>query len=220
MSELKAVIFDLDGVLVDTAKYHYLGWKKLADELGVPFDEMKNEQLKGIDRLNSLKRMLGDLQNDYTTDELWVLANRKNEYYVEMIQEVTPADLYEGARELITALRSEGIRVAVASASKNANTVITNLEIESLLDEIVDGHDFENGKPDPEIFLTAARRLGVPPEEAVVVEDAESGVEAGNAAGMKTVGFGDPGILGAADMVISNLTELSATRLRELVEKK
>jgi beta-phosphoglucomutase len=220
MSTIKAVIFDLDGVLVDTAEFHYLGWKKLADELGVPFDREKNEDLKGIDRINSLKRMLGEKQHDYTEEELWDLATRKNEYYKQMIQQITPHNLFEGAYGLILELRREDIRVAVASASKNAKTVITNLEIGNLLDEIVDGHDFEKGKPDPEIFLTAAGRLGISADEAVVVEDAEAGVAAGKAAGMVTVGLGDPDILGAADIVIQKLPELSADRLRSLVEKE
>jgi beta-phosphoglucomutase len=219
MSKLKAVIFDLDGVLVDTAKFHYLGWKKLADELGVPFDEKKNEDLKGIDRLNSLKRMLGEKHHEYSEEELWDLANRKNGYYQQMIQQITPHNLFEGAYGLILELRREDIKVAVASASKNAKTVIKNLEIGNLLDEVVDGHDFEKGKPDPEIFLTAAERVGVSADEAIVVEDAEAGVEAGNSAGMVTVGLGDPSILGAADIVIQKLPELSAERLRSLVEK-
>jgi beta-phosphoglucomutase len=220
MSKLKAVIFDLDGVLVDTAEFHYLGWKKLADELGVPFDKNKNEDLKGIDRINSLKRMLGKKQHDYTEEELWDLATRKNEYYKRMIEQITPHNLFEGAYALILELRREDIKVAVASASKNAKTVIENLEIGNLLDEIVDGHDFEKGKPDPEIFLTAAERLGVSADEAIVVEDAEAGVEAGKAAGMVTVGLGDPHILGGADIVIQTLPELSADRLKSLVEKE
>jgi len=216
MSGLRAVIFDLDGVLVDTARYHYLGWKRLADELDVPFDEEKNEQLKGVDRLNSLKRLLGK-GYVYSEQELRRLADRKNSFYVDMIREITPTDLFPGAKDLITGLRGAGVLVSVASASKNARTVLRNLEIEDLLDDIVDGHDFKRGKPDPEIFLAAARRLKTAPAECVVVEDAEAGVRAGKAAGMATVGFGSPEVLRDADLVVQELSELSLGRLRELV---
>lgn len=216
MARLEAAIFDLDGVLVDTARFHYLGWRRLADELDVPFDEQKNERLKGVDRMGSLLRLLPQ-NHGYSRAQLDEFCERKNRYYVEMIAGITPADLFEGAEALLADLHHAGVRRAIASASKNAKAVVERLRIGRWFDAIVDGYDFTRTKPDPEVFLVAAEQVGAAPGDCVVLEDAEAGVEAALRAGMAVVGMGDPRSLARAQLVIGSLTELSAARLRGLI---
>ena len=217
MSELLAVIFDLDGVIVSTDDYHYRGWQRLADEIGVPFDRRRNERLRGVDRMNSLRRLLPE-NHGYSEAELHALATRKNEYYKELIKQVSPRDILPGVPALLDDLDAHQVRKAIASASKNAPEVLERLGIGSRFEVIVTGHDFTHGKPAPDIFLTAARRLKLPPANCLVVEDAVSGVEAGVAAGMKVLGRGsDPDLLkaGAARMVES-LAEVTCADLARL----
>lgn len=214
MSE-KGVIFDLDGVLVDTAKYHYLGWKRLADELGVPFDEARNERLKGVSRRDSLILLLGRTPSEPEIKE-W--CDRKNGYYLQYIGRIDRRELLPGSLEIVQALRKEpGWKLAIASASKNTKLILNRLDIMPLFDAVVDGHDFERTKPDPEVFQKAAARLRLPPERLVVVEDAEAGVRAAKTAGMRAVGLGRPDVLGAADLVVPSLAHVTPADFERLL---
>jgi len=200
-----AVIFDLDGVLTDTAHYHYLAWKRLADSLGIAFDEAANEHLKGIDRMGSLDLILGDAAPAYSIERKLALADEKNDHYRQLIATMSPADLLPGARAALHAVRAAGLKTGLASVSKNASTVLERLGITNLFDDIVDAATIVRSKPDPEIFLTAAAHLAVDPARCLGVEDAIAGVRAIKAAGMTALGIGDPAVLVEADRVIAGL---------------
>ncbi|MCX8131221.1 MAG: beta-phosphoglucomutase [Clostridia bacterium] len=208
----KAVIFDLDGVITDTAEFHYKAWKKLADELGIYFDEKINEQLKGVDRLSSLEIILKRSQKLYTRDEKDAMAYRKNEYYKELVEGMTPENILPGVEHVLKELKSRGIKTGLASASKNAFTVLDKLGIRAYFDYVVDASKIAKGKPDPEIFLTAACNLDVSPSDCIGVEDAEAGVKAIKGAKMYAVGIGDKDILAEADEVISGLDKFEIDR--------
>jgi kojibiose phosphorylase len=200
---IQGVIFDLDGVLTETAEYHYRGWQRLADEEGIPFDRQANEAMRGLSRQDSLLQMLGDRSR--TEEQLQEMMERKNRYYLEFIKDVSPADLLPGAVELLDELRSAGIKVAIGSASKNAQEVIQRLGVGDRVDTISDGYSVTRSKPAPDLFLHAAAQLGLAPEHCVVVEDAASGVEAALAAGMWAVGLGPVERVGAAHVVLPSL---------------
>jgi beta-phosphoglucomutase len=216
MAKLEAVIFDLDGVIVSTDRYHYLGWKRLADEIGVPFDRERNEQCRGVDRMASLRVVLGP-NHTYSAAEMAALADRKNEYYKELARQITPADLLPGALALVEELEARGVKRAVGSASKNAEAVLDRLGIRARFQSVVTGHDFARGKPAPDVFLTAARRLGVAPGNCLVFEDAAAGVEAAHAGGMKCVGVGRADLLSAAERVVASLAEIDYAGLVRLM---
>ncbi len=203
-----AVIFDLDGVLVDTAEMHYLGWKRLADELGVDFDRKKNDRLRGVDRMRSLGIVLEDC--DRTPDNLDELADRKNGYYKEMIQTLSSKDLLPGASELLKALTERGVKIGLGSSSKNAKAVVASLGITDMFDAIVDGRDFIKAKPDPEVFVICADKLGAKPKECIVVEDAQAGIDAARAAGMYAVGICNGDRLNGAEVLFENVGEIPA----------
>ncbi len=205
MKQYKAVIFDLDGVITDTARYHYLAWKRLAESQGVPFDEAFNEHLKGIDRMGSLDLILAQSPRAFSDDEKLALATEKNEHYKELIATMSPDDLLPGAVAALDACRAQGLRIGLASVSKNAFTVLERLGITDKFDYVVDAATIARGKPDPEIFLKAARELGVAAADCFGVEDAVAGVASIKAAGMYAVGVGDAGILTQADVVIPDL---------------
>jgi beta-phosphoglucomutase len=207
---LKALIFDLDGVLTDTAKYHYLAWKKLADELGYYFDEDINELLKGVSRINSFEIILekNNATNKFTDLEKETLANKKNEYYKEMIEQLTPNDILEGIVPFINEARSNGVKCAVASISKNASRVLELLKISDMFDYIADAALVKNPKPDPEIFLTCAEQLGFKPSECVGIEDAQAGIESIHAAGMLSVGINVTITSITPDIVLKSTSEL------------
>ncbi|MES2263076.1 MAG: beta-phosphoglucomutase [Pseudomonadota bacterium] len=205
MSRYQAVIFDLDGVLTDTAHYHYLAWQRLADTLGVPFDAAFNEHLKGIDRMGSLELILGEAAGSYTAREKLALAERKNRDYVELIATMSPADLLPGAVAALDACRAASMKIGLASVSRNAFTVLDRLGIRDKFDYVVDAAKIAQGKPDPEIFLKAASELGVAPRACLGVEDAVAGVAAIKAAGMVALGVGRPDVLIRADIVIPGL---------------
>ena len=207
---LKAIIFDLDGVLTDTAKYHYLAWKKLADELGLYFDESINESLKGISRINSFEIILeeNNASKNYTDREKEILANKKNDYYKEMIEQLTPNDILEGIVPFITEARNNGMKCAVASISKNAPRVLELLNISNMFDYIADAALVKRPKPDPEIFLTCAYALGCKPDECIGIEDAQAGIEAIHAAGMKSVGINVSVTSVAPDIPLKSTAEL------------
>lgn len=208
---LKALIFDLDGVLTDTAKYHYLAWKKLADELGYYFDEDINELLKGVSRINSFEIILekNNATTKYTPEEKETLANKKNDYYKEMIEQLTPDDILEGILPFITEARNNGVKCAVASISKNAPRVLELLKISDLFDYIADAALVRKPKPDPEIFLTCAKVLGFEPNECIGIEDAQAGIESIHGAGMLSVGINVTVTTVEPDIVLKSTTELN-----------
>ena len=208
---LEALIFDLDGVLTDTAKYHYLAWKKLADELGYYFDEDINELLKGVSRINSFEIILekNNATDKYTPEEKETLANKKNEYYKEMIEQLTPDDVLEGIVPFITEARSNGIKCAVASISKNAPRVLELLKISDLFDYIADAALVKQPKPHPEIFLTCASALGFDPSECIGIEDAQAGIESINSAGMLSIGINVTVTSIAPDIALKSTSELN-----------
>ena len=201
--KIKGFIFDLDGVLTDTAEYHFRGWKRLADEEGIPFTRQDNEALRGIPRRDSLMIVLKG--RIYPEAKIQEMMERKNNYYLEFIREITPRDLLPGSVELLEELRAAGIKTAIGSASKNAGEVIDRLGIRSLLDAISDGYSVVRQKPAPDLFLHAAGQLGLPPAVCVVVEDAAAGVEAALAGGFRTIGIGPHDRVGQAELVIPGL---------------
>jgi kojibiose phosphorylase len=200
---LDAIIFDLDGVLTDTAEYHFRAWKRLADEEGIAFEREDNEKLRGVSRRRSLEILLDDHQ--VSKEQFQEMMDRKNGYYREFLQDITPADCLPGALELLKEIRGAGVKIAIASASKNAPFVVERLGLDKFVDALADGHSPGRPKPAPDLFLHAARQLGVLPARCIVVEDAEAGVEAGIAAGMITVGLGPEERVGIADLVLSDL---------------
>ncbi|CAN7215711.1 beta-phosphoglucomutase [Duganella sp. LjRoot269] len=209
MSRFKAVIFDLDGVITDTAHYHYLAWKSLAESQGVHFDQAFNENLKGIDRMGSLDLILASSSRTYTPQEKLALADEKNLHYQELISTMSSSDLLPGAVNALNAVRRAGLRIGLASVSKNAFTVLGRLGITDKFDYVVDAATIVRGKPDPEIFLKAARELGVAPADCLGVEDAVAGVASIKSAGMFALGIGHPFVLTEADVVITSLTDFN-----------
>jgi beta-phosphoglucomutase len=201
--EIRGVIFDLDGVLTDTSEFHYLGWKRLADEEGIPFDREANEALRGVSRRDSLMILLGGRR--VTEEQVQEMMARKNRYYQGYLEGLTPDNLLPGALPLLHELRGAGVKVAIGSASKNAKTVIARLGIGELVNAISDGYSVERQKPAPDLFLHAAHQLGLEPEECAVVEDAESGIEAALAGGLWAVGIGPEERVGAAHAVFPSL---------------
>lgn len=199
---IKACIFDLDGVLVDTARYHFLAWKSLSDRLGFIFTESDNERLKGVSRMASLEILLEIGQMSPSDIEKLEYAEEKNSLYLEYIEKMTPADILPGVREFLAELKKSGILIGLGSVSKNARTILSKTAITEFFDAIVDGTVISQAKPDPEVFLTGARMLKTHPAQCVVFEDAVAGVEAAHRAGMKCVGVGSPDILSDADMII------------------
>ena len=214
--KLKAIIFDLDGVIVDTAKYHYLAWKRLAKELGYDLTEHDNELLKGVSRIRSLEIILELAGLEKSVEEMEEMATRKNEWFKDYINEVRPEEIFEDVPELIKTIKVDNKKIALASSSKNAQRVIELLQIADVFDAVVDGTMITHTKPDPEIFLLAAKKLQLSPDECIVIEDAEAGVEAALAAGMKCIGVGHPNQLGKANLVISNMQQLKYADLLNL----
>ncbi len=204
---IKGIIFDLDGVLVDTAEYHYRAWRKVAIEEYIPFDRKINERLRGISRRRSLEIML---QGRRLSEEKMVeIMERKNNYYKEFIESITPRELLPGVHELLAEIRNKDIKIAIASVSKNTKTVINKLSLIESIDVIADGYSVERTKPAPDLFLHAAKLLHLSPKQCVVVEDAKSGIEAGIAAGMKTVVIGPYKRVGKADVIFESLARVT-----------
>ena len=210
---IRAFIFDLDGVLTDTAEYHYRGWKRLADGEGLSFSRADNEHLRGISRRESLMLILKD--RVYPEEKIQEMMERKNSYYLEFIKEISPRDLLPGAKELLEEIRAAGLKNALGSASRNASEVLDRLGIRSLFDAISDGYSVERQKPAPDLFLHAAWQLGLPPAECVVVEDAAAGVEAAKAGGFRSIGLGPRERVADAEAVFPGL---SGVRLADLLK--
>jgi kojibiose phosphorylase len=211
-TNIQGVIFDLDGVLTDTAEYHYQAWQKLADEEGIPFNRQANEALRGISRRASLLLIIGDRR--YSDTQIQEMMERKNDYYVELIQNITPDNLLPGAVSLLDDLRQAGLKIALGSASKNARVVVEKLGISDKLDAIADGYSVQKPKPAPDLFLFAAQQLGLPANQCVVFEDASAGIDAALAAGMWAVGMGPPERVGTAHIVLPNLAGMTWEKLQ------
>ena len=203
---IKAVIFDLDGVIVSTDDCHYEAWKKMADEEGIYFDKTINNRLRGVSRMESLEIVLERAEKEYSEDEKLALAERKNGYYKEFITKLTPADILPGAMNTLEELKANGIKVAIGSSSKNTPVILKQIGLSDYFDAVSDGNNITNSKPDPEVFLKAADMLGIPYGECMIVEDADAGIEAGKRAGMKTLS-----VHGAkdADVAMEDLSESS-----------
>jgi beta-phosphoglucomutase len=213
---IEAIIFDLDGVIVDTAHYHFIAWQRLAKELGIIFTEKENERLKGVSRMRSLEIILEIGNVSLSPEKMEELATKKNAWFVEYVEAIKPEEIFLGVKEMITNLRSKGYKIALASSSKNAEMVLRLLQIKNLFDTVVDGTMITHSKPDPEIFLLAASRLGINPSQCVVFEDAEAGVEAAVAAGMKCVGVGSVDQLGKANAIVKTTADFKIDQLDNL----
>lgn len=210
---IRGFLFDLDGVLVDTAQYHFLAWQRMAAELGIHFGEAENEQLKGVSRAESLNRILAWGGKTLSDAEKQHWMTLKNDWYLELVRGMPADDYLPGAHEFLRASRAAGIKVALGSASKNAPLILERLGWIPLFDALVDGNVVTASKPDPEVFLEGARRLGLKPEECAVFEDSEAGVEAARRGGMKVVGIGH-GL--DADLLVSGLDQLTPEQAQQL----
>lgn len=216
MGNVKACLFDLDGVIVDTAKYHYIAWKELANEMGFDFTPEDNERLKGVSRMTSLDILLSIGGVEKSEEEKLALATKKNENYLTYILKMGPEEILPGTTDFLQQLKKSGIKIALGSASKNAMTILERLKLTSYFDAIIDGTKVSNAKPDPEVFLKGAEALAISPDECVVFEDAEAGVEAAISGGMKCIGIGSPDVLGKANFVVDGLHKMNITLLETL----
>ena len=209
MTDIRAIIFDLDGVICSTDRYHYLAWKALADRLDIPFDEQKNKLLRGVSRMESLEIILGDRSSHFSGQEKWELAEEKNRIYREYLQTMRPSDLSEDTRYAMQTLRKRGYLLAIGSSSKNTRQILTQLGLEHFFDAVADGTQITRSKPDPEVFFLAASLLGISPEQAIVIEDAESGVQAAETGHFRVIGIrsreNDPN----SDITIKKLSDLT-----------
>lgn len=205
----KAALIDLDGVIVDTARCHFIAWKRLAEELGIDFTEEDNEKLKGISRLDSLEILLKKGDIILSEEEKIKLAAKKNDWYIKLINNLNENDLLPGAKNFLERLKEKKVKISLCSASKNALKVINNLKIDRFFDVIIDGNMISKSKPDPEIFLLAAKKLNVKPEDCIVFEDAEAGIQAAHKANMFAVGVGENESLKSADIIIKDLSYIN-----------
>ena len=217
----KGVLFDLDGVITDTAEYHYLAWKKLADELGITIDREFNEKLKGVSREDSLRLILehGKRESDFSETEFQQLAKSKNDNYVEMIQAVSPKDVYPGILELLKELKNAGIKISLASASKNGPFLLKQMALTDYFDGIADPAEVAAGKPAPDIFILAAQVVGLDPDECIGIEDAQAGIAAIKACGALPVGVGQAEQLGDDIALVESTSELTLAFLKKQWDK-
>ncbi len=209
MDKLKALIFDLDGVIVTTEHNHFIAWKRTAESLGIPFEEEHNELLKGVSRVDSLKKILELGSKTISTEEFNALLISKNEFYVDSIQDLNQSDLLPGVLSLLEEARSKGIKLGIGSSSKNANFILKLLKIDHFFDVVIDGNGVEHPKPHPEVFLNGAKALSLAPAECIVFEDAASGITAAKAGGFIAIAVGNPNIAELADTYFNDLTEFS-----------
>ncbi len=216
MGKVKACLFDLDGVIVDTAKYHYIAWKEIANELGFDFTLKDNERLKGVSRMTSLDILLSIGGIEKTEEEKLDLATKKNDNYLSYILKMGPEEILPGTKDFLVELRNSGIKVALGSASKNAMTILERLKLTSYFDVVIDGTKVSKAKPDPEVFVKGAEALNIKNSDCVVFEDAEAGVEAALAGGMKCIGIGSADTLGKANFVVEGLHQMNLKILEKL----
>jgi beta-phosphoglucomutase len=213
---IKACLFDLDGVLVDTAKYHFIAWKRLAESLGIEFTEHDNEQLKGVSRVESLEYILRKGKLQLSQAEKIDLMDTKNTWYLKLVATMHPDDLLPNVWKFLSELKSNGVKIGLGSSSKNAQIILDKTNITPFFDTVVDGRHVTFSKPHPEVFVKGAAQLNVQPHETIVFEDAASGIEAALAGGFYTIGLGDANILRAAHLVIPSLQHLNYTQLLTL----
>ncbi|EOH95751.1 beta-phosphoglucomutase [Enterococcus moraviensis ATCC BAA-383] len=214
----KGFVFDLDGVITDTAKFHYIAWKDLAKNLGITIDEAFNETLKGISRMDSLDKILtyGNRENDFTLAEKEALAQTKNDEYVKLLADLSAEDLLPGVHDFLVQAKENNIPCAIASASKNAPMILEKLGVLDFFGHIVDPETLKKGKPDPEIFVKAAESINVEPKDAIGFEDAQAGIEGIKAAGMYAVGISETETLSGADLQVASMTELSVEQFMHI----
>jgi len=215
----KGFIFDLDGVIVDTAKYHYLAWKKLANELGFEFTKEQNELFKGVSRKRCLEILLDIGNRTATQQEFDTWMVEKNVDYLKYIENMDASEILPDVPKILEYLKENNIPIALGSASKNAQPILEKVGLLHYFDAIVDGNNVTKAKPDPEVFLLAAKHLGVNATDCIVFEDAVAGVEAANAAKMVSIGIGEKNILNEADYIFNDFTEISISFIQELIEK-
>lgn len=210
---IQAVIFDLDGVIVSTDEYHFQAWQRLAHEEEIPFTEKDNEQLKGVSRMESLEIILKQSQKNYTAEAKVEMAERKNLYYRDLLKNLSPSHIHPGVLHFLKSLERQGIRVAIGSSSKNAVPILHKLGLIQSFEAVADGTNIKKSKPDPEVFLLAASLLSIPPTNCLVVEDAEAGVDAGLAAGMKVLAVGSASSLEKATFRAKDLSHITTDQL-------
>jgi beta-phosphoglucomutase len=215
----KGFIFDLDGVIVDTARYHFLAWKRLAESLGITFSETQNEQLKGVSRVRSLEKILtwGNLQ--ISEEKFNQLLNTKNEDYLSYIERMDEDEILPDVPRVLSYLKQNGQPIALGSASKNARTILKEVNLHKIFDVIIDGTNVSKAKPDPEVFLKAAEGLKMPPEKCIVFEDSLAGIKAANTAGMMSIGIGNAAVLSEATYVFRDFTEISTEFFSKLISE-
>lgn len=211
-----ACIFDLDGVIVDTARYHYLAWKRLAEELGFYFSEKNNERLKGVSRMTSLNILLETGGIKLPEENKLQLAGKKNILYKEYISKLSPDDILPGAQKFLDKVRKDNLKIGIGSASKNTHLLLKNIGLDKFFDSVVDGNKIHRSKPDPEVFLIVASELEIQPENCVVFEDAVAGIQAARSGGMACIGIGSEEILHRADLVVKSLKEMTLEKLYSL----
>jgi beta-phosphoglucomutase len=205
---IKGIIFDLDGVIVFTDRFHYKAWKQVAEKIGAPFDETLNNRLRGVSRMESLEIILNNAGIEIPHDEKEKIASEKNEIYRIFLGELTPESIEPGTRDVLKELRRRGLKLAIGSSSKNASTILANTELTDYFDAVSDGNNISRSKPDPEVFIKAAVYINLPPEECIVVEDAYAGIDAAKAGGFYAVGIGDAAGYEKSDVSITALQEL------------
>ncbi len=209
MKQQKTFIFDLDGVIVDTAKYHFLAWKKVADQLGIEFTQQHNELLKGVSRIRSLEIILELGHQQISDSEFETLLAQKNADYLSYIEKMDESEILVGVLDTLEFIRQKGWKIVLGSASKNAQPILVKTGLLPFFDAIVDGNDVSKAKPDPEVFLTGAAKVQALPEQCIVFEDSVAGIEAANIAGMTSIGIGDSSVLSKAQYVFKNFTEIT-----------
>jgi beta-phosphoglucomutase len=210
---IRALIFDLDGVLVSTDELHFRAWGKIAKQEGISFTREDNHRLRGVGRMESLEIILEKSIRQYTDEEKMMLATQKNDYYRELLSTLTPADTLPGAREILEVLQKKHVKTAIGSSSKNAVEIMNRTGLIGMVDVIIDGTKISATKPDPEVFIKAAEALGIPPDECLVIEDAMAGIEAGRRAGMKVFGIGTSQTLPGVDKIAENLAQVTVNEL-------
>lgn len=218
MQQPEACIFDLDGVIVDTARYHFKAWQRLAESLSIPFSEEENKHLKGLSRRKSIKKILDIGNKSLPESTIRELMDKKNNWYQDSISQLTPEDILPGIPEFLDELEEKSIKKAIGSSSKNAKFILQSIGLTHRFGAIIDGGSVNQTKPHPEVFLKGAEKLGAEPSECIVFEDAASGVEAANRGGMWSVGVGDEQYLSEADTVIPSFKNMTLNKIMALLK--